>query len=202
MSIVPRNSNGRVDPGCAEQARKFAKNKESEIIFHQALNALAAMCQFTLTEDIISIYDRALAVYGYQTAVKALQKEILTRKSKDPFPSVSDLLRGVESGSEGEAIEVASKVWDAVSRFGWTGRKPAVEWVGPVGSEVIDRVGWPWLCEQDSSAGNTIRAQLRDIAKAIIERKKSDTVDKLLLDYESNEPKALGMDPAKLLGSL
>ena len=112
-----------------------------------------------------------------QTRPKLLEKIILEFKPTgiNPMPlipHIKDYL--VDRVSfESRSKEAASRILGAISKFGHYHVKAAEEYIGPLGWEVVRLNGnWTSICEScTSSKEATLRAQWRDLAKSILERR-------------------------------
>ena len=71
-----------------------------------------------------------------------------------------------------EAQEVASKVFEAIRRFGYMRGQEAREFMGELAWECVQAFGgWDTICTSDNIGSEaSVRAQLRDTAKAKLER--------------------------------
>jgi hypothetical protein len=95
------------------------------------------------------------------------------------FPSPARLqayIRPVES-IEAKAHELASKIVESISRFGYSDFRGMENYVGPVGVDVVRRMGgWSYVCENHGTKlqPGQFFAQSREVIKAILETKKND----------------------------
>lgn len=158
------------------------KAQEEEADFYKSLAALASVCRFVLTPEVVELYDRILSKVGYRPAVLAIQKVFATRKATDSFPSVSDLLTLADSRptDQAAAVEIADRIWQAIAIFGYPDENGAKEKLGPIAAKVIEQVGWQELCSTTVSQATSVKAQLRESAKAILERERNQAIQKLL----------------------
>lgn len=149
--------------------------------FLKRLAALAGQCQVTLDETMILLYDRTAARIGYDVACKAVEKAFVTRRARDPFPSVADLVALVRPGlkDEDQAVEAANRIIQAISNHGWNNVKDAQAFIGEVGWYVVVRNGgWVAICERvKASDVGMHRAQFREAALAAIRRHKAGALD-------------------------
>lgn len=177
-----RKPTATVDPDCLAEAEKRKYDKIERDLFDKAIAALATVCRFQLTPQVAGIYDGVMKQFGYPEATRALQKVFLTRRSNDPFPSVAELISLVDSkiSDQSAAQEASDRVWRAISMFGWNNEKPAKMWLGDLGAKVVERMGWDYLTQAESSQGPVIRAQIRETAKSILESERFQSVNKLL----------------------
>lgn len=93
----------------------------SEEKFFTILNTLARSANFELDQELIGIYDRFLSVHGYEKAFMALQDILVERNSRDPFPSVAEILRkmGENIGDKTIADDVCSRMLASMRKHGW-----------------------------------------------------------------------------------
>lgn len=150
-------------------------------VFFSRLKILAEVCEFRMSGDLLSLYDRALRRYGYEKAVSAVENAIIERRGNDRMPSIGDLAQRCSPQvlDADTAVEVAGRILAAISRWGYNNGPHAAEWIGEVGWAVVERTGgWEKLCttvkERDLP---TWRAQLRDQALAVLRRQKAGLLD-------------------------
>lgn len=78
-----------------------------------------------------------------------------------------------------QASVLASRIWDAIGKFGYINSFDARKHIGPVGWEVVcQRGGWLRLCEEANTAQvGTMQAQLRDLIEAMLKRDRAGMSD-------------------------
>jgi hypothetical protein len=123
--------------------------------------------------------------------------QALTAYRNDPknvtFPSPARLqsyLRPVQS-IDAKAHDLASKIVESISRFGYSDFKGMENYVGPVGVDVVRRMGgWSYVCENHGTnlQPGQFFAQTREVIKAILETKNTE---QNLLALESTKTKQL-----------
>lgn len=164
-----------------------------------ALSALASLCEFELTSDVIAVYDMALSEHGYDNLAKATQHLMIERESHHKFPSIKDFHRTLNfaGGSpENEASRIAGHIIELISKKGRTwamrdhtgtfgGHESFAEAVeaelGAVGYEVVKRMGgWMALCESTQARYiSVLQKQLTEIAKGILDAKKFGSIKQI-----------------------
>lgn len=148
--------------------------------FLSALGGLAKLVGFTLTPELVELYDRGMRRFGYDRALKAVEEHIITRRGQDRFPSIGDLVRLIqpEENDDDAAVEVAGRIFDAIARFGYWNPKEAQDYVGEVGWLVVARNGgWAALCEGTLSRNvPALKAQFREMALSILRRARAGTL--------------------------
>jgi hypothetical protein len=95
-----------------------------------------------------------------------------------PMPAdIKKILSAGEMSGDYIAIEAASKIVEAMSKFGWTNPEKAKEFMGAIAWEVVKREGgWAALCERTNNDDLPIlRAQLRELAKVVAIRQKQES---------------------------
>lgn len=85
------------------------------------------------------------------------------------FPSPIKLQKYVNplEGPESEGRAIASRIREAVSRYGWSNQAEAKFYIGPVGWKIVESSGgWSYLCENlgTNIDPNSFYAQARDRA--------------------------------------
>lgn len=156
---------------------------QDEILFNRALHALANVCEFQLIDETIEIYDKVLSPIGYGLAAKAISKLMATRKTNDRFPSAADILSCAHDrlSDSAASTEMAETIWRAVAIFGKYQIPAARRYLGELAWKTAgDSEGWLTLCEQNSTAATSIKAQLRDRAKGVLESARNQDVNTLL----------------------
>lgn len=170
--------------------------------FFTRITALASMCGFTLSPEVIALYDRNLSKLGYENLSHALDVVITNRKSRDPFPSIREIREIIspDADPEVEAIEAAGRIVQAVSRIGPYQCDKAREFIGELGWRVVEREGgWVNVCNvlTDENLG-MLKAQWRQMAKSQYMRAKSGFESAPQLPQVENA-KVLPFDVTKLL---
>ena len=145
--------------------------------FLNRLGMLAKVTEFHLTKEWVALYDRALSKFGYDKAAAAVEAAIMERRGNERMPSIGDLVQrcAPQVLDADTAVEVAGRIWGAISKFGWSDPLGARDWIGEVGWHIIEtNGGWQSICAtaQAKDVG-TWRAQLRDHAAAAIRRHKA-----------------------------
>lgn len=167
-----------------------------ELEFHQLLNVMAANSRVQLTQTMLKIYDKAVEPFGYERACKALEKLMLETKVWQ-MPTPKALIDSIDSRPSriAEANEVAGRIIQSVSKFGWSSPEQARQYIGELGWSVVQRFGgWGYLCEGlgMSIDVSSTRAQMRDSALSIMEISEHRSI---------NEPPSLEYTPNKQLES-
>lgn len=84
---------------------------------------------------------------------------------------------------DSSANEAASRIREAISKFGWCNSLEAQKFIGELGWAIVERFGgWSYLCQNHGLDLNplTFHAQARDTIKAVLEKKiKIDNVPQL-----------------------
>ena len=78
--------------------------------------------------------------------------------------------------SDTMANEAASRIRQAISKFGWPNPLDARSFIGELGWAIVERSGgWVYVCENHGVELNplTFHAQARDLAKSMIESEKA-----------------------------
>lgn len=172
--------------------------------FYAKLTALAALCPgFVLSPEIIAIYDQALAALGYPQASRALEHVILTRNSRDPFPSVKEIRAVVipEEDPEDGAAVIASQIYGCIGSIGPYAASSARRVLGDVAWRVVQMEGgWETLCEAvNYDNATTHKAQWRKLAAALLRREEGARVMEAI---ESGNPHPLKLPSLNMLRRL
>lgn len=150
--------------------------------FLKRLAVLADLCGKDLSPDVLRMYDKLLEPLGYPALCVAVEQIILDRNDRDPFPSPRTIKEKLHPKVDDDAlaIEAASRVIGAISKFGYCNPSEARAYVGELGWAIVDREGgWVALCEKvESRQLPSLRAQWRDLAKSILKRARNDSDDR------------------------
>lgn len=144
--------------------------------FYAKLTGLAAMCNFTLTPEVIRLYDSNLSAMGYEALCRALDLIICERRSRDAFPSIREIKAQInpELDPAAEANEAVGRIMHAISRIGPYNAAGAREHMGELAWRVVTlEGGWETVCELvDYENMPTLQAQWREMARAQVVRAK------------------------------
>ena len=146
--------------------------------FLKRLQVLAKLCRDESVVDVLDLYDRVFAKVGYMEGAVAVEKVILERNSRDPFPSIAELRRAAVNQPEEIDIanECAGKIFEAITKCGWNAPDKAREFMGDIAWRLVGQFGgWLTLCESiGPKNATTYRAQFRDSALASIRLAKTN----------------------------
>jgi hypothetical protein len=148
---------------------------ESQKIFYSKLTGLAGMVpNFTLKPEIIDLYDQHLGPLGYDRVCKALDRIVVERNSRDPFPSIKEIRMIIdpELDPDQEAMVIASRIVGTVSRIGPYQTDLAKQIIGEVGWRIVQSEGgWENVCQTLTYENQgTLKAQWRNLAKTFLSR--------------------------------
>jgi hypothetical protein len=146
---------------------------KAEADFHHLLNVFAHNSKTPLSQMLIAIYDKAMEPYGYERAVAAMNILIMECRSWQ-MPTPHQIVEKINNKPSriSEANEVAGRIMQAISDYGYTRGSEAHDFIGDLGWQVVRRFGgWTSLC---CDMGLTLdpsssRAQMRDIALALMD---------------------------------
>lgn len=133
------------------------------------LIGLAEYFSRELTPGQLAMYADDLVDLDIEKLATAIQ---LVRKQNKFFPMPSEIREAAIGSVRDEALEVASSIAAAMSRYGWNNSERARAFIGPVGWRVVEyEGGWENLCAsvQNEEIG-TRKAQWREMAAVVIKR--------------------------------
>ena len=132
---------------------------------------------------------------SFENCMKALLE--YRRNPKNRFWPKPNDIRGIISpiqSPETKANEAASRIREAISKFGWCNSLPAREYIGELGWKVVERSGgWQYVCENHGLDLNplTYHAQARDLAKSLLESHSANKYDQPIGIPQPKEPSGL-----------
>lgn len=121
--------------------------------FAERLVALANVIPgYVLAKETMAMYEKLLVPkLGWDRLCKALEKILLERKARDPFPTPSDILAmfNPESDPETRAILASNLIAEAIAKDGHTNPDRARNRMGELGWAVVQMEGgWINLCQK------------------------------------------------------
>ncbi len=123
-----------------------------------------------LTDQRLRLYAMALEDTPLET-IERVAKEIMRDPKVTRFPLPAVILERIRPASnpEHDALEAASRIVEAISKFGYCNPSAAEKFIGPLGWQVVrGEGGWEALCEKVTTDKIPMyRAQWREHAKAI-----------------------------------
>lgn len=165
---------------------------------------MARFYQYDLGEKQMEMYTDVLSQQPEEVVLRA-GKEYMQNMKNTKFPVPPHLILKEylpnEPDDHSNAKEVAGRVVDAVTRFGWNNAQSARTYIGEVGWKVVERFGgWLKLCE---GLGTTIDqtsfyAQARELALVQVELSRAGRLDEPI-DFP--ERKNIESENAKRLAS-
>lgn len=135
-----------------------------------------------------------------ETILKALETYRNDEKNGNFFPSPARLQKYLrpQVSVDAQAQEIAGRITQSISKFGYTGHEDAKAFIGEIGWTVVHRFGgWAHICREHGVSLNPGQffAQSRDLIKSQIEIAKSGIPVDNLLEYQ--EKKSLGAPDVK-----
>jgi hypothetical protein len=141
--------------------------QEEKQALKKLLLAMARYYGQEIEDDALLLHVEDLADLPFQRVVLAM-KEVRRdpKTTRLPLPAVIRARIEPSRSDEGLAIEAASRITSAVSRYGWTNESRARGYVGELGWLVVElNGGWLSICETLTADNlGTFRAQFRQLA--------------------------------------
>lgn len=150
------------------------KHKE---IFKQ-LMALSIAMGTEQKPERLTFYANALMDYDLPKIMKAIAKVSKANKFFPQLVEIIEATRGPEVPTDELANQIAGDIMDAIPKFGRYQEQEAKTSLG-ASFGVVERFGggWQYLCSIQNDEVPTIRAQLRELAKAFINRSKRECAE-------------------------
>lgn len=152
-----------------------------EVEFHGLLSVFASNSRVQLSQTMLRVYDLAVQPFGYERACRALEQLLMETKNWQ-MPPPKSIIEKIENKPSklAEANEVAGRIMQSISKFGYNRGNDAKEFIGPLGWIVVERFGgWYNLCV-DMGVGldpSSSRAQMRDSALSLLELSEHRNLD-------------------------
>lgn len=158
----------------------------------------------------ISVIERFFPESSAVQICEAIQKYMRNPKNTQfPAPArLNEYLRP-QTSKDARAQEIASRIRESISKFGYTNPEEAKAYIGEIGWTVVKRFGgWQSLCEDAGVSLNvdTLYAQSRELAKSQIELDEQGKIgNQEMLDYKTKSPdvfQSMGLQSPKDVLSL
>lgn len=131
---------------------------------------LAEVYNRQISQAAIGVMADALMDLDGAAVVTALKKYISDPNSKGfPMPGQIRSMVSPEMSSDQLAVEAASKIVEAMAKFGWTNADNARTFMGEIAWDVVTREGgWTALCERTNNDDLPfLKSQWRELAKVV-----------------------------------
>lgn len=149
--------------------------------FMNYLNALAGMTvNFTLQKEVAALFDEVGQKFGYARANIAIKQIISEKTSRDPFPSVGDLIAKIEFNHL-DPEEMSVKIFGAVSKFGSYRGADARIYLGETAWKIIIlEGGWEQICQMTTyENAHILQAQWRKLSAIMIRRECEKSLERV-----------------------
>lgn len=152
------------------------------------LNGLAEYYGVTLTPSQLAMYSEDLFILKIEELCNAIK---YVRSSEQFFPKPGVILKFVRGDLNEAAVEIANKILEALSTYGWNNPEKAKSFLGPYAWKIIQsNGGWENMCQNTTNENiPMLRAQWREHAKSIISQVKSGRIS--VAQLENNKTKQL-----------
>lgn len=142
-----------------------------EQMIKEGIILTAEYYQFPISENQIAMYYADLLDLDPREIMRAYQTYRKNpRNTKMPLPSAIRAIVNPEIDDDTFSVSTASKVLEAVARFGYTNPTEARDYVGELGWVAVKRFGgWTEICETLGTSKlpkATFQAQIREIVKS------------------------------------
>lgn len=154
-------------------------------MFSQGLFALAEMCQYKLSPNVVAMWVEIVKPHGLALATAALKEIAVEARPGGGFPSPQMVLNKMGKGVETDksrAIAATDRILAAIRKFGTPSSKERTEevfeFLGEVASAAVrERYGWYRVVQETNDCDmQTWYAQMRDTCLACIERARAGTL--------------------------
>jgi len=153
--------------------------------------------QRTLNQPVLEMYLEDLEGHDEEKVVRAYKAYRKDPKNKTfPLPAQIIDIMNPQVSVDAQAQEIAGRITESISRFGYVGGAKAKEFIGEIGWSVVQRFGgWAEICRDHgvSIQPGQFFAQSRDMIKAKIEiQKAGKSDDNSLLEYKTKTEGQIG----------
>lgn len=145
-------------------------NKNAQI--YEVLKKVAVLFDGKVSEERLTGYTNYLSDYTPREIGQALKEVVLTC---DRWPTINQLRKILEPELDANqvAIDLAGTIISCISRFGAPWGEDAKKAIGEIGWEAVESYGgWRELCKISNDETRIANAQLRELCKVKLQRKK------------------------------
>lgn len=141
---------------------------------YDALALLSVVLNQPQDTKRLQFYAEALKDFEVERVVGLIQSLSRTTKFFPQLVEIIEPLKGLDAPTEETATIIASEIIECISRFGPYQTNEVKQYLGEK-FQVIDRIGgWQSLCQITNGEVASTRAQLRELAKAYINRSRRE----------------------------
>ena len=137
----------------------------NDIVLELAISA--ELAGRTLSKAAVGAILDELQKFDSRAVCDALRR---CRREQNSFPTIAQIISYVEGGKNNAeliAVDVATRILAARSKYGWCNPEAAKENLGDFAWQVVKNFGgWRTICETQSDQDGTLRAQIRQSAHA------------------------------------
>lgn len=130
----------------------------------------------TIRPEVLLMYVDDFSDYNTQRVIEAYKAYRKNPKNtRAPLPSQIISILNPEINDDAQAVSIAARVIESVSKFGWCNSQDAKNHIGEIGWRAVTAFGgWQYVCENLGTEIqlSTFNAQIRDITKAEIQKSK------------------------------
>lgn len=141
------------------------------------LVALAEIYNFRFSESSMALYLECIKDIPFQV----LKEKINSGISEDRWrfmPRPGELIHSSKEEKRSEAVDAASLVWSAISKFGYINPKGAENYVGSLAWRAIQQLGgWVEICKTTQDEKGIFLAQFRDVCEMLVGKSENNTLD-------------------------
>lgn len=153
------------------------------------LYQMSKLLQITITKDSLVLFAKMLDKYEPNRVEWAISD--YTKNATFPrFPLPSELLNRINPVRlvEDESNEIVAAIFSAIRRYGGKfNTRAAQHYLGETAWKVVEGFGgWERICTCDESNANTMRAQLRNHAQAVLN---GDKIEKKFIEIGATSSK-------------
>lgn len=147
------------------------KKKQSEIF--DALNKLSIFMGQKQSTERLTVFAEMLSSFGTEEVRNALRVHAMTSKF---FPQLSEVVDHLQVKKIQDDPEIISSlILRSISEFGTYNPQGARDSLGESAWEVVSIFGgWQSLCSITNDQVQVVRAQLRELARAVIRKKEKE----------------------------
>lgn len=163
---------------------------DDEQIKLRAIIALtAAYYNQQLADPVVAMYVKDLSDLNFNLVSEALNN-IRRNPNTRKCPLPAEIRASVEhSDDNADAREIASKIYSAISKYGWTNSDRARLYIGHLGWQIVElQGGWENVCAiYTSDNTSTLLAQWRELASGLQRKVRTfvKTGDKQQIDNQN-----------------
>lgn len=160
--------------------------RENEVKIYNALVMLSVALGQTQDTNRLKIYVANLKNFPISDVLKQIESFTRTARFFPQLVEIIEPLKGLDRPTNEMAVIIAEEILEAARSFSSIDTEEARKYLGEEKWGIANRIGWQTLTMLEYDELPTMRAQIRELAKAYIEKSKRETREETSIGFNIN----------------